>query len=270
MKVSWLDKPALVSHDSSSESNVRSGLRVHSCFAKSEASFCLILMFKSARKLLDEQPATVDLCSCPNAVHDVSRDSLFTAMELTALNPRLARLAKESLTILSSLHWSEGLDECNYRVDPRTGWRFYPSSRMTPSSSSSHWEQNNDWKSNRSWDSWRTSSSARHVLHFAVPSSFSPLLVLRSEKHCHDPRPQQRGTSAELPPLAGYQPHRIVDDRNNKHFTEDGQFTELEDLRVKPLSYHQSITASTCDSAEGIATPPEGDFDDEQLRTLLA
>ena len=52
----------------------------------------------------------------------------------------------------------EGLDDDKYTVDPRTGWRFYPSSRPTPSSSSTHWEQHDDWKSNKSWDSWRTSS----------------------------------------------------------------------------------------------------------------
>ena len=52
----------------------------------------------------------------------------------------------------------EGLEEYDYRLEPRAGWRFYPSSRPTPSSSSSHWEQHDDWKSNKSWDSWRTSS----------------------------------------------------------------------------------------------------------------
>ena len=42
-------------------------------------------------------------------------------------------------------------------------------------------------------------------------------------------------------------------------------------LRVKPLSFHQPITASTYDSAESIATPlPESDLDDEQLCALLA
>ena len=54
------------------------------------------------------------------------------------------------------------------------------------------------------------------------------------------------------------------------HFTEDDQITELEDLRVRPLSYNQSFLPSTYDSAESIATPPESDFDDEQLRALLA
>ena len=52
----------------------------------------------------------------------------------------------------------EGFDEYKYTVDPRTGWRFYPSSRPTPSSSSAHWDQNDYWKSNKSWDSWQTSS----------------------------------------------------------------------------------------------------------------
>ena len=77
-----------------------------------------------------------------------------------------------------------------------------------------------------------------------------------AEQHSHDPRPEQRGTSAELPPPTGYEPNRIVDDwDNNMHLTEDGQFTELEDLRIKPLFYHQSIVALTYDSAESIATP---------------
>ena len=46
----------------------------------------------------------------------------------------------------------EGLDEYNHTVDPRTGWRFYPSTRPTTSSSSAHWEQHDDWKSNQSWN----------------------------------------------------------------------------------------------------------------------
>ena len=54
------------------------------------------------------------------------------------------------------------------------------------------------------------------------------------------------------------------------HFTEDDQFTELEDLRVKPLSYNQSFLPSTYGSADSIATLPESDSDDEQLRALLA
>ena len=75
---------------------------------------------------------------------------------------------------------------------------------------------------------------------------------------------------AEQPPPARYEPNRIVEDQENKHFTGDGQFTEHEGLRVRPLFFHQSIIASTHDSAESIATPLEADFGDEQLRALLA
>ena len=37
------------------------------------------------------------------------------------------------------------------------------------------------------------------------------------------------------------EPNRIAEDRDHRHFTGDGQFIELEDLRVRPLSVHQSI-----------------------------
>ena len=47
--------------------------------------------------------------------------------------------------------------------------------------------------------------------------------------------------------FSGYEPNRLAEDWDYKHLTEDKQLTELEDLRVKPLSYHQSITASTYD-----------------------
>ena len=66
-------------------------------------------------------------------------------------------------------------------------------------------------------------------------------------------------------------PNGLLKTQDHKHFTEDKQLTEQEDLCVKPLSFHPSITASTYDSAESIVTPaPESDFDDEQLRALLA
>ena len=90
--------------------------------------------------------------------------------------------------------------------------------------------------------------------------------------HCEDPLPPQGGASAELPPPTGYEPNgivdnQIVDNQENRHLTEDDQI--IED-RVKSLSYNQSFLPSTHDSAESIATPPESDFDDEQLRALLA
>ena len=72
-------------------------------------------------------------------------------------------------------------------------------------------------------------------------------------------------------PFAGCEPKQLTEDQDYKHFTEDWQLIEHEDLRVKPLSFHQSIIASTYDSAESIATPPpQSDLDDEQLRALLA
>ena len=57
----------------------------------------------------------------------------------------------------------EGLEEHNYQVDPRTGWRSCPSKsqgnlRHPTSSSSSTQEQHDDWTSNKSWNSWRSSS----------------------------------------------------------------------------------------------------------------
>ena len=58
----------------------------------------------------------------------------------------------------------EELEEKNYQVDPRTGWRSFSSKSQgnlrhpTPSSSSTQWEQHDDWKSNISWNSWRYSS----------------------------------------------------------------------------------------------------------------
>ena len=71
--------------------------------------------------------------------------------------------------------------------------------------------------------------------------------------------------------LSGYEPKQLAENQDHRHFTGDKQLTEHEDLRVKPWSFHQQITASTYDSAESIATPsPESDLDDEQLRALLA
>ena len=76
---------------------------------------------------------------------------------------------------------------------------------------------------------------------------------------------------AEPRPFAGYEPKQLAENKDYKHFTEDRQLTEHEDLCVKPLSFHQSTTATTYDSAESIATPlPGSDIDDEQLRALLA
>ena len=50
----------------------------------------------SAKKLMVEPPATVGLGLCSAAVHDVSYDSLFAALELSALKPWLVRPAKKT------------------------------------------------------------------------------------------------------------------------------------------------------------------------------
>ena len=120
-----------------------------------------------------------------------------------------------------------------------------------------------------------TSCSSRHVLHLAdfdTTHGHSFLTFSRTNfpTFCQDPRPLQRGALTEPTLPTSYEPNRIVEDRDYKHFTGDGQFTELEDLRVRHLSFYQSIMASTCDSAERIATAPESDFDDEQLRALAS
>ena len=110
-----------------------------------------------------------------------------------------------------------------------------------------------------------------HAFQHSTPSTGTPpsFPVPRYHTHCHDLLPHQGDTSAELPPPTGYEPIGIVDDQVNMHFTEDDQITELEG-RVESLSYNHSFLPSTYDSAESIATPPEADFDDEQLRALLA
>ena len=50
---------------------------------------------KSAMKLALEPPTTVGLSLCSTAIHDVSYDFMFTALELSALNSWLVRTAKE-------------------------------------------------------------------------------------------------------------------------------------------------------------------------------
>ena len=51
-----------------------------------EVSVLIDLTTKSAKKLVVEPPATVELGLCSDAIHDVSFDSLFTALDLCALN----------------------------------------------------------------------------------------------------------------------------------------------------------------------------------------
>ena len=104
--------------------------------------------------------------------------------------------------------------------------------------------------------------------HFPLPHlSWSRDLLLTALFFDHNVRGD---SSPELPPLTGYEPSGIADDQEDMHFTEDEQFNELEEIRVRLWYFHQSIVSSTQDSAESNATPQEADFDDEQLRALLA
>ena len=45
---------------------------------------------------------------------------------------------------------------------------------------------------------------------------------------------------------------------------------DFEELGVRPLSYSQSLIHSAHDSTESIATPPDSDLEDQQLRKMLA
>ena len=103
----------------------------------------------------------------------------------------------------------------------------------------------------------------QHVYSFLTFLSFpASRLAITSLNHCEDPLPpQERGSSPELPPTTGCEPKRIADNQIVDD-QENVTFTEIED-RVKTLSYNQSFLSSTQDSAESIATPQEGDFDDE-------
>ena len=53
--------------------------------------------------------------------------------------------------------------------------------------------------------------------------------------------------------------NQIIDEQDN-----------IEEIGFKPLSYSQSLIHSAYDSAESIATPPDSDLEDEQLRKMLA
>ena len=88
--------------------------------------------------------------------------------------------------------------------------------------------------------------------------------------HFDDPR--RDGTSTEFHSSTGYEPERIelnrilVNPQNQIIVDQD----DIEALGVKPLSHSQSLIHSAYDSAESIATPPDSDLEDEQLRKMLA
>ena len=88
-----------------------------------------------------------------------------------------------------------------------------------------------------------------------LTSTFQPASTLR------------RSTTSSF---TGYEPKQLAEPLDHRHFTEDNQRAEHEDLRVKPLLFHRPSIASTYDSAESIVTPPpNSDLDDEQIRITI-
>ena len=95
-------------------------------------------------------------------------------------------------------------------------------------------------------------------------SSLNPdLLSTHPLIDCQDPR--RDGTSTEFHSSTCYEPKRIGLNRllvNPQNQITDDQ-DDFEEIDVKPLSCSQSL-------AESIATPPDSDLEDEQLRKMLA
>ena len=118
-----------------------------------------------------------------------------------------------------------------------------------------------------------TSTSSLPPSSLVLLSSSSPnpdLLSTCPTIHCDDPR--QDGTSAEFLSSTSYEPKRIELNRilvNTQNQSIDDQDV-IEKIGVKQLSYSQSLIHSAYDSAESIATPPDSDLKDEQLRKMLA
>ena len=104
-------------------------------------------------------------------------------------------------------------------------------------------------------------------------SSSSPnpdLLSTHPSIHCEGPR--QDGTSTEFHSSTRYDTKRIELGRNLVNPLNqviDNQDV-VEEVGVKPLSCSQSLTHSAYASAASIATPPDSDLEDEQLRKMLA
>ena len=112
------------------------------------------------------------------------------------------------------------------------------------------------------------SSTSTVLLSFSSPNP--DLLSTYPITYCEDPR--QDGTSTEFHSSTGYEPMRIELNRilvNPRNQTIDDQ-DDIEEIGVKPLSHIQSLVHSAYDSAESIATPPDSDLDDGQLRKVLA
>ena len=144
-----------------------------------------------------------------------------------------------------------------------------------------HWPHALAWlKSRRTLSAFRPKTLTLHrAMSHTLPhlmtrrtdttsSPFPEPVFQRTEQPCEDRRPQLSGVLADLRPLTGYEPKLLAEDRDYKHFTGDGQFTEHVDLRVKPLPFHQSIIASTydCSSSKRLNHDTFSDGQDFPLR----
>ena len=99
-----------------------------------------------------------------------------------------------------------------------------------------------------------TKSTGTFSLSSTLSSSHVPHPLPSEHIFCGDPRPHLNGSLAEPQTFTGNVPKQLAEEQGHRHFTEDKQFFEHEDLR-----------------AESIATPlPDSDLDDEELRVLLA
>ena len=102
------------------------------------------------------------------------------------------------------------------------------------------------------------------------PTSLSSDPLLGELQPCADLRPPLSGALAEPPSLTGYEPQDQELFTEDKKLAEYQDLAEHEDLRAIPLLFHRPSIASTCDSAESIATPPpDSDLEDDQIRVLL-
>ena len=116
-----------------------------------------------------------------------------------------------------------------------------------------------------------TTPSTRTPCLSSIQSSspaFHPLLSEPEPRADHDPTRVALWLSPH--PSQVMSPSSFLNTRITGISPKNKQLAEHEDLRVKPLFFHQPSTASTYDSAESIVTPPpDSDLDDEQIRALL-
>ena len=60
---------------------------------------------------------------------------------------------------------------------------------------------------------------------------------MSKHKPCGDLRPQLSGALAKPRLFTGFEPKQLAENKDDKHFTEDKQLTEHEDLLVKPFVF---------------------------------